>query len=728
MSKKFSYFLPTLSNILPNREVTLGDIYSLITGDSAELYEEILPDYIQRQSRYLNGKGWEDWTRDIVVTSLQTNTEEVRGHLPNHPDRYKQSKKQRLPSATFGGVFSRRSKETLLESSGYITIDIDHISDSSLSLSELRSTILKDTEIGWRLVFVSPSGDGLKVICETSAEVVDDDSYKRVYESLSYYLSSTYGIEVDKGGKDICRTTLLCYDPDSKYREVVSPFNPNRHPVPVDNTPLREKLHLQDWGDDDGIEEIVRRVERAGRDIAPDYADYIKLVYSFTALGERGREYLHRVCKLSPAYNETNTDKDFNECSKTGKPQSIGTFINMARDNGIDVSNPVDRPQGHRETSIIRTQSPSRIEGFNSEITTPTEVAEQPTREDSYRERYLTIPALGEVANTKREGIETLYKFGESKGKGEYLNLRSGAMTLICGKSSHCKSKFLQNIALQIATQMYHTGEDGAVLFFTYEEELSDVLFQFANIYTNVPGMSQYGTPNTEVIQDYFKTGYLNKATESNREKALPKLEEFKSLYNGGKLRVYYSDLLSQELCEVIRFISSQIKVKAVFVDYVQLLYREGHKRERREEIKDICNDLRTTAIELGIPMVLATQLNRQTPSPTEMSEDNIADSADLTRYANTIVCLWNSYFDNVTGGKETYLNSEEGKRLQERGFRLGEGGQIYAKITKNRGGTPNIDSILKFVGETGYIQDNDDLPQGHREEVVTPQSIAFLD
>ena len=75
MSKKFSYFLPTLSNILPNREVTLEDIYYLITGLSAPLYEELLPDYIQRQSRYLNGKGWEDWTQYIKIYTIQTNTE-----------------------------------------------------------------------------------------------------------------------------------------------------------------------------------------------------------------------------------------------------------------------------------------------------------------------------------------------------------------------------------------------------------------------------------------------------------------------------------------------------------------------------------------------------------------------------------------------------------------------------------------------------------------------------
>ena len=101
------------------------------------------------------------------------------------------------------------------------------------------------------------------------------------------------------------------------------------------------------------------------------------------------------------------------------------------------------------------------------------------------------------------------------------------------------------------------------------------------------------------------------------------------------------------------------------------------------------------------------------------MSEDNIAESADLTRYANTIVCLWNSYFDNVKGGKANYLQGMDAQKLEGRGFILGEGGKIYAKITKNRGGTPYIDTILKFRGETGRIFTNEDLPPASKKTRV---------
>ena len=664
------YIPPVSSAYIPTHSVTLEEVWERITD-----------------------RGLQDQTTALRILLQEGRKEE-----------YKTSKGNLLPSVTFGGTFdyrttntetlSREGKTGLLRGSGFVIIDIDHISETGLSLQELKDRISEDREIGVRLVFTSPSGDGLKVVCRVSSQITDKDSYKTAYNSLRHFINSKYGEIVDKSGSDISRLCLLCCDRDARIQDFEETFSPDLHPVPQKERPVRE--YTYSYSGEDGIEEIVRRVEESGRDIAPDYGEYIKLVYSFTSLGERGRGLLHRVCSLSSKYRPEDTDKDFNNCLRSGESQSIGTFINMARDNGIDVTKPVD-------TRTKNEQRDNRVESRKEE-TPPV----QP--EETKWEKYLTIPELSQIVSTKREGVKTNYRFEtKDKRKEEYLTLRSGAMTLICGKSSHCKSKFLQNISLNLAQD----PEDGDILFFTYEEEESEVLSQFANMYADIPGLSQFGTPNTEVILDYFKTSELHKATRGQAEKALPKLKEFEGLYYSGKLRVIYSDLYSEDLCEMVRYYSTKRKIKAVFVDYVQLLYKrpERGRKDRREEIKDICNDLRTLAIDLSIPVVLSAQLNRATPNPVDMSEDNIADSADLTRYANTIVCLWNSYFDNVTGGKENYLQGEDAKRLQDRGFILGEGGKIYAKITKNRGGTPYIDTVLDFRGETGRISTNEDLP-----------------
>lgn len=661
----------------------------------------------------------DDVWEQITDNTIKEQTDYLRSLLSqNNTEEYKRQKGKILPSVTFGGVFDYRStdktklseegKVGLLQSSGLVIIDIDHLSELGYSLDDLKERLSQDKESGVRLVFVSPSGDGLKVVCKVSSTITDKDSYKEVYNSLRYYINSKYGDIVDKSGSDISRLCLLCQDKTARIVDSEDVFRPDLHPVPQRERPVREYQFTHSG--EDGIEEIVRRVEESGIDIAPDYGDYLKLVYSFTALGERGRDLLHRVCCLSAKYNQDNTDKDFNNCLKSGETQSIGTFINMARDKGIDVTRPVELPQRERVSQIKRESTSSDS----------TKIPTDQTPESKW-EPYLSIPALSDIASKKKEGITTNFRFesrGGGKTKEEYLTLRSGAMTLICGKSSHCKSKLLQNLALNIAEETYNKGEEGDILFFTYEEELSDVLSQFANIFANVDKLSQYGTPNTEIILDYFKTGDLSRCTKEKKIDVVPKLRGFRTLYESGRLRVYYSDLCTEDLCDLVEYLSTKIKIKAVFVDYIQLLYmtperkRERRIGERREELKEICNELRTLAINLSIPVVSSAQLNRETPNPTDMSEDNLADSADLTRYANTIVCLWNSYFDNVKGGKDNYNQSEGGKRLQSRGFVLGEGGKIYARITKNRGGTPYLDTILNFKGETGRIDTNEDLPE----------------
>jgi hypothetical protein len=102
------------------------------------------------------------------------------------------------------------------------------------------------------------------------------------------------------------------------------------------------------------------------------------------------------------------------------------------------------------------------------------------------------------------------------------------------------------------------------------------------------------------------------------------------------------------------------------------------------------------------------------------MSGDNIAESADITRYANTILLLWDSAKErDIRGGKSAYLNTPEGQRLQSRGFNLGESGKLFAVLSKNRGGTPDIESILEYVPETGRISSNEDLPQGDSPEAI---------
>lgn len=714
----FSYYRPPIdSTPIPTETLSLGEVYRRITTD----------------------------------TSLQENTRRVREALLQGEDRYREEKKRLLPSVTFGGVFDYRhrnpqrlreeklrkletetdpgkvsrlerdiktleGKKGLLSLSGFITIDIDHISQSGLSLEELRDKLSRDRETGVRLVFVSPSGDGLKLVCKTAREIQTLSQYEEVYQSLRHYINTAYSGEVeivDGSGKDVTRLCLLPFDPQAILRDWEDTFRPELHPVPTYRPePPREDYSrlLQEWEDsqEDGIEEIVRRVEESGVDIAPEYKDYLPLVYSFTALGDRGLPLLHRVCRLSPKYNPEDTERDWEECSKSPEPQDIGYFVNLCKRRGIDVSRHRETPR--RESTSTRTEKVPQKAGKDP----------SPSKEEKFRE-YLDIQDLREIASTKKEGLPTLYEFKDKEErKRERLVLPTGALTLVCGRSSHGKTRLLQNLALQIASTEYESGGDGVVLYFSFEESLLDAVIRFTNIQVNEEKLSAYGTSNTEVLLDYYKTGRLNKAPQDTRTRVLPRLHSFEEhLYKGGRLRIYYTpDLHSQDLCSLLEYLSSRLRIKAVFLDYVQAIYKEGYKGDRREELREICKDLNKSAISLDVPFILSAQLNREAPNPTSMSGDNIAESADITRYANTILLLWDSARtrDIALPGLGAYLNTQDGKDIVKRGLPLGIPGTLYAVLAKNRGGTPDLEAFLKVVPETGKVEENakietEDLP-----------------
>jgi hypothetical protein len=106
---------------------------------------------------------------------------------------------------TFSGTFVKRSDASLIKHSGLITIDFDHVSN----LVKLKQDLLSDEYFDTELLFISPSGDGLKWIISID---LNQASHQENFLAISNYIRHTYNIEVDKSGKDISRACFLPYD------------------------------------------------------------------------------------------------------------------------------------------------------------------------------------------------------------------------------------------------------------------------------------------------------------------------------------------------------------------------------------------------------------------------------------------------------------------------------------------------------------------------------------
>ena len=168
---RFSFFRAPITNTRPYKSISLTDAYAYITGH-----------YAAEQTRQLRA------IRD---------EKQARLYKAAHFD-----------YATFCGQFSSRSDKEILQPSGLICLDFDHIAD----VEGLFQALLQDEYFETELLFRSPSGHGLKwVIPIAENRMTHADYFRRV----AFYIKQTYGIEVDKSGKDLSRACFLPHDPEA---------------------------------------------------------------------------------------------------------------------------------------------------------------------------------------------------------------------------------------------------------------------------------------------------------------------------------------------------------------------------------------------------------------------------------------------------------------------------------------------------------------------------------
>ena len=113
--------------------------------------------------------------------------------------------KKNLPAICFSGRFSKRSDDALISHSGLICLDFDGYKTKKSMLSE-KQRLMEDKYV--MSVFISPSGNGLKVIVKIPS---DPENHKHYFNSLGeYYDSENFDIST----KNISRVCYESYDKD----------------------------------------------------------------------------------------------------------------------------------------------------------------------------------------------------------------------------------------------------------------------------------------------------------------------------------------------------------------------------------------------------------------------------------------------------------------------------------------------------------------------------------
>lgn len=112
--------------------------------------------------------------------------------------------KKQLPAICFSGTFNKRSDSSIIEHSGLICLDFDGYAKQKELLQD-KETLSKNKYV--YSVFISPSGNGLKVLVKIPA---DAENHVNYFNSLEKYFNSPY---FDKTSKNVSRVCYESYDP-----------------------------------------------------------------------------------------------------------------------------------------------------------------------------------------------------------------------------------------------------------------------------------------------------------------------------------------------------------------------------------------------------------------------------------------------------------------------------------------------------------------------------------
>ena len=170
-SPEFSFFKAPISNTKPHKAVGLLQIYNAIKGNY-----------------------YKDRTQKLQAIS---DVQQAR-----------KLKAANFDYCTFSGVFTTRNDKALIKHSGLLCIDFDHLKNVDM----LRNQLLKDEYFDTQLLFVSPSGNGLKWIISIDTSQTTHGDY---FAAVANYVLQTYGVAVDKSGRDISRACFLPHDPQA---------------------------------------------------------------------------------------------------------------------------------------------------------------------------------------------------------------------------------------------------------------------------------------------------------------------------------------------------------------------------------------------------------------------------------------------------------------------------------------------------------------------------------
>ena len=211
-------------------------------------------------------------------------------------------------------------------------------------------------------------------------------------------------------------------------------------PAPAPETTKRAtSAHIPQTSVQEDIEIIIQRIEAAHTDITAGYSNWLDLGFALSEeLGEAGRDFFHRISRFNPDYDHAETDKQFNNCLKSGgSGVTIKTFFQKAKDAGISIStgsksaiSAESAKSAHYRNADIKSKS---AHSLTAEIADIAETAEM--------DQEIELPTFSqEVADSLPDFLKKIVSISNSEADSDILLL--GTLTVLSACMPHIKGVY----------------------------------------------------------------------------------------------------------------------------------------------------------------------------------------------------------------------------------------------------------------------------------------------
>lgn len=235
------------------------------------------------------------------------------------------TKKTDIPCVTVSGTFKDvRNAQNIEKHSGLICMDCD--SKDNPEILKIRDQLACD-----KFIFafhISVGGFGLALYIK-----INPTKHLESFQAIGKYLADEYHITIDESCKDVSRLRFVSYDPElyiNQNAEKWVQYLKKETIAPQRFNPVYAK---------DDINFCIDQICSRGIDLTQSYEDWINICFAFCSeLGESGRNGFHNISKNNPKYNQSDCDKKYTNCLKTGSNRvGIGTFFWHCKNAGVQI-------------------------------------------------------------------------------------------------------------------------------------------------------------------------------------------------------------------------------------------------------------------------------------------------------------------------------------------------------------------------------------------------------